>query len=312
MSKSKTTKRSLEEAITEDQAFLEDQEIINAIIVEQEQELEEEALEGQEEEVAADFLFRGRPYTYETLSEEFDIKSELLVTTVDLLKQKGYITDLNPDTREKFIKKVEKEATAIEAGKEVLMDEYKEETYKIESKRKNVPTYESVEFEFGTQAKLNDFRRVVCDLRLTSEILLDENGFYILRVFNITDKELGKLSTLYKTNKVVTAGVKKTEELTDKSVQVVDYTVKNIAAPVAKAGFGAGVKILKTLATGLFRMGAMATTEVIEGTRLTAYEIKNDPNVAVAKAELIQAKNDILDKTGRTAIGNTAGIRVNR
>lgn len=279
-----------------------------ASIVAAQQEVEEEA---EEEEPEVDFLFRTKPYTYEQFAADFNINQNILVTTVEILRQQGHVTDVNPDTRDNFIKKVEKQATTIETGKAVIMDQIQETNYNLASKRQGVPTYESVEFEFGTQAKLNDFRTAVINLNLDSEVLLDANGFYLLRVFNITDKDLGKLSMLYKTNKAVAAGVKKAEQTTDQAVKVVDYTVKNIASPVARAGFGAGVKIAKTLTTGLFRLGAMATSEIIEGTRATAHEIKNDPNVAVAKAELIQAKNDILDRSGKNMAG-TSGIRINR
>lgn len=283
----------------------EEMDLVASIVAAQQQEMVPE------EEPVVDFLFRTKPYTYEQFAADFNISENVLVTTVEILKQQGHITDMNPDTREKFIRKVEKEATTIEAGKAIIMDQIQETNFKLATKRQGVPTYESVEFEFGTQAKLNDFRTAVINLNLESEILIDENGFYLLRVFNITDKDLGKLSMLYKANKVIASGVSRAEQTTDNAVKVVDYTVKNIASPVARAGFGAGVKIAKTLTTGLFRLGAMATSEIIEGTRATAHEIKNDPNVAVAKAELIQAKNDILDRSGRNMAG-TSGIRINR
>lgn len=261
-------------------------------------------------EVEADFLFNGKPYTYAEFAQAFKIDDSILMTTVEILKQRGNIRELNPDNRDKLIKKVEKAAIAIEKGKSIINDELAEEHYKLETKREGVPTYDNVEFEFGTKTKLDDFRLAVYDLDLDSEVIINDNGFYVLRVYHITEKELGKLSMLYKTNKVVDTGVRKVQKGTESAVKAANYGVKNIATPVAKAGFGAGARIAKVLATGLFRFGAVATTEIIECTREAAHEIKNDATIAVAKAEIIQAKNDILDKSGRSASG-CSGIKIN-
>lgn len=267
------------------------------------------AVEMQTQEV--EFGYCGKKYTRSSFSEAFKIDMEIVDKVIDVFDSKGQITWGELSIGNKSINKAIKEAEAIETGEFILNEEENEIVQRFNEKRSEKLTYSSVDFSFGSLVKTREFQVNVNELMLKSSISVQEDNSYVLTVYELTEKDLSRLTMIYKGNRFVESTCNTINKISSDTTKIVDYSAKNIVAPVAKVGFRAGFKVGKTLVSGMAKIGGIAIAETIYGVRETAEEIKNDASINVARAELIKAKNDIIGSK-RGLGGGVKGININQ
>lgn len=258
----------------------------------------------------AEFNYCGKKYTRTTFKEIFKIREDIVDKVIEVFESKGQITWGDLEIGNKVIDKAVKEAEAIGTGDFILEEEENEVEHKFTEKRAEKLTYSSVDFSFGSLAKTREFQVNVKELRLNSSVSIADDNSYVLTVYELTEKDLSRLSMIYKGNRFVEGTCDTINKFSSDATKIVDYSAKNIVAPVAKVGFRAGFKVGKTLVSGIAKIGGIAVAETIYGVRETADEIKNDVSINVAKAEVIKAKNDIVGS--RKGFGATKGININQ
>lgn len=263
----------------------------------------------QQQEV--EFNYCGKKYTKTLFAQTFGIDDDVIDGVIEVFEKKGQITWGEPTIGNKTISKAVKEAVAIETGDFIQSEEENEIVQKFSEKRAEKLTYSSVDFTFGSLAKTREFQVNVNELMLKSSVAVQEDNSYILTVYELTEKDLSRLGMIYKGNRFVESACSTINKLSSDTTKIVDYSAKNIVAPVAKVGFRAGFKVGKTLVSGIAKIGGIAIAETIYGVRETAEEIKNDASINVARAEVIKAKNDIIGSKKGFG-GGIKGININQ
>lgn len=270
----------------------------------------QDAINAVEQAGELEFTYCGKKYTRTTFKETFKIREEVLDKVIEVFESKGQITWGDLEIGNKAINKAVKEAEAIETGEFIQGEEEGEARHRFAEKRAEKLTYSSVDFSFGSLVKTREFQINVTELRLKSDVRVEEDNSYVLTVYELTEKDLSRLSMIYKGNRFVEGTCNTINKFSSDATKIVDYSAKNIVAPVAKVGFRAGFKVGKTLVSSIAKIGGIAVAETIYGVRETADEIKNDVNINVAKAEVIKAKNDIIGS--KKGFGSSKGININQ
>lgn len=250
---------------------------------------------GMEESESREFEYAGKHYTLETFASAYTIDLQQANQVIDVLASQGKIDfGSEQEIADKAVRDAFKEAGILSTAQEIEEDLQNEVNYKKQKARAGRHVYDQVKFSFGSMHELKDFKVSVVNLRLESEIVMDEeNNAFILRVLDLSDKELTALSNIYKTNKAVKATVETTTKAFDNALKVTDYTAKKVLVPVTKIGLTGALNIGKSVASTLAKIGGIAVTETVRVSRSTVDAIKEDDSIAVAKAELYRTKSEI-------------------
>ena len=257
-----------------------------------------------------EFDYAGKHYTVETFAQNYSIDLQQANKVIDVLASQGKITfGTEDEIADKVVRKALKEAGIFEAAQEIDQDAENEMQFKKQRAREGRHIYEKVEFDFGSMAELKDFILSVENLRLEHETLV-EDGFYRLRVLQLSDKELTVLSNIYKTNKAIKATVAGTTKAFDNALKATDYTAKKVVVPVAKIGLTGVLSIGKSLVGTIAKVGGIAVSETVKTTRATVETIREDDAIAVAKAELCRTKNEIQHSMNKKRGSSGNGIKI--
>lgn len=259
-----------------------------------------------------EFSFAGKHYTLETFASAYNVDLQQANSVIDVLAAQGKIDfGTEQEIADKTVRNALKEAGIFSAAQAVEEDQENEINHQKQVKRQGRHIYEKVSFDFGSLAAAKDFKVSVKNLRLESDIVVDEdNGGYIVTVYSLSDKELTALSNIYKANKAIKATVDTTNKVFDNALKATDYTAKKVVVPVAKIGLSGALNIGKSLVNTLAKVGSIAVSETVKTTRSTVESIKEDDAVAVAKAELHRTKNEIQHSLNKRSGGGGNGIKI--
>lgn len=260
-----------------------------------------------------EFDYMGVHYTVESFAEQYSIALDQAHQVIEILVQQGKIVfGTKQEIADKDVLKALKQAGIFSNAQDVLDDESSDLNYRKQKARVGRHVYGQVEFEFGNMKDLKAFKQSVMNLRLESEkVVDDERECFILRVFDLSDKELTNLSRIYKTNNFVKTAVTKTNNAFDGALKATDYTAKNVLVPVTKIGISGMLNIGKSLVGTVAKVGSIAVTETMRTTRDTVNTIKEDDAMLVARAELNRTKNEISHKINtRKGISGGNGIKI--
>lgn len=262
----------------------------------------------QEEE----FEYKGKMYTYGTFAQMHRIAPDAVIGVVAVLEQQGKIKRSQSEEDpilDKDIRHALKELEAFSAAQQIEQDVMNEQLYKKMVVRDGRHVYPKVEFAFGNMQSLKEFRGAVKEMYLDSEMVIDDDErIFTLRVKDVSDKELTALSNLYKANKFVKATVEFTSKGFDTAFKVTDYAAKKVAVPVAKIGITGSLSIAKSLVGSLAKVGGLAVSETIKAVRETSEALAEDEQIAIAKAELLRSKNEIVSSIGHKSYDT--GIKI--
>lgn len=272
--------------------------------------LEQSLLDNENSEL--EFDYAGKHYTLSAFASTYSIGLEEALKVVEVLEAQGKITyGTEEQIADKAVRNALKEAGIFGTAQAIEEDRENEINYKKQQSRIGRHVYEKVCFDFGSMSDAKDFCISVSNCRLEHEITVDpEENCYIVTVFDLSDKELTTLSNIYKANKAVKATVNTTTKAFDSALKVTDYTAKKVLVPVTKIGLSGALSIGKSLLGTCAKIGGLAVSETVKVTRETASQIKDDENIAVAKAELYRTKNDIQHNLNKRRGGGGNGITI--
>lgn len=115
----------------------------------------------------------------------------------------------------------------------------------------------------------------------------------MLSVYNVPEGKLNSLRRRCAIENYSKATVKVINKTRDIVVGTTDFVAYRVAAPIAQAGIIASTGIAKVVAKTALATGATVIGSTLENTRRTAQELKTDPEVIKAKAELKGAYGSI-------------------
>lgn len=241
--------------------------------------------------------FAGKILTFEEFSERF-YQGDLdkACEQLEVLISQGRASIINPaqDRGAIEIEKAEKQQAFYDQVGGYYEEEAQEKAFRLKQKRENKLTYKAVDFDFPTQSKARDFKVHVDALCLSSQLLLNEDDTITLKVSDITEGDLNKLQMIYKADKAVQNTLRAVESGANKATEVVDYTASHVVVPVVTVGAKAGVGVLKTLTKTGAKTASTLLTSLSHGVKQTTRELKQDQDLAKAKAELLGVKDSLM------------------
>ena len=253
-------------------------------------------------------------YTEEEFVEKYGAEGEdIAASFLEMLLKSGQATivDNEIQTKEdKAIHQALKEQEIIEKAE--MFDEYdqKQKEFKMAQSRENRLLYEQIELDFAHLGKAEEMQNwIKSELALQTEIAI-VNGFCVLRVFNLTDKDLNAINLRYTTDKAIGTVVSKVEDTANFATDAVHYTANKVVSPLAKATAKASANIFKTLAVTTAKTGGTLISSLTNGIKQSSKEIQNDPEVVRAIRDLTEVKNTAKKSISKIKNSNPTGIRI--
>lgn len=267
-----------------------------------------EALDKVEEET---FIYKGTTYTMTSFMQAHHLTSSEAEKVLKVLRAKGLIINPQKVNRDKDIEKALHQGEVLYATEIIEEENTAQAQYAVQTRREQVLSYSSVDFDFSTRRKAQEFTLNVQNMFLQFDILVS-GDIYIVRVYNIPQKELNALTRSYKSDQFITNASRKVNNITNKTVATVDYMSRNIVTPISKSAFDCTVKTASVLVSGAARIAACGLVAISKGIQQGAQAIQQDTEITAAHAELINAKNAVIDmyNSGQARGGN--GIHINR
>lgn len=257
-----------------------------------------------------EFIYNGKQYTAQTFAEihnDGDLAGAIGILAV--LNNKGRIREVQVrKTPEQ--KDIEKATEELEIRQAVATMDTQTENYRVNKQNSSGMVHKRVDLEFP-----NVYAAQEAELELgkafglkNMEVKL-KNGLTYLVIRNVDDRVLAKIERRYTTNKAIEAGLNMASSSVDKLSGAIDYTAQKILAPGFQIGAKGSIGIIKSLIRVASKTGATLITATSQGAKQTAAEIKRDPDIARAKAELLDAK-DFVTKTVSSLSGQSKGIYI--
>jgi hypothetical protein len=257
--------------------------------------------------------FNGKRYSMVDFAEEFaggDL--EVAIGSAGVLVHKGKARLIDQRTKEqKVFDKVDGELSITEAANKHDAFVEKNKDYQVQKKREGRATYPCVEYDFGNDLYANEFAEFAAkEVRVdvdNIEIAM-KSGYVIVRVFNVTDRDMNILNTKYKADKATRAAIGLVDSTAQKATDLVHYGATKVAAPMIQVGARAGASIFKTILTTAAKTASTLVTAGTQGVKAAAHEIRNDEDVLRAGRELIEVKDAAARKIN--GFGTTSGGRI--
>lgn len=260
--------------------------------------------------------FKGKPYTLETFSNKFadgSLEEGRIILQTLIRKGSAHIVDERTHEQKHLDKVVKEEELRLKA-EEIDADEEAAEQFKADKKREGRLTYELIEVDYPTVSMAQKYEEYYTNLLKLQEDQVEikvKKGQVALAFYNITDAELSVINRTHLRDKVVDTAINTVGKTTESAVNVVDYTMKNVASPILQISAKAATGIVKSLVHAAAKTGSTIVISTGKGIRDTAYEIKHDNDVIKAKNELVTAKDTVMRKVaGASSV--SSGIRIIR
>ena len=175
--------------------------------------------------------------------------------------------------------------------------------YILNQQRANRGIYEAAELDFAHLGKAQEF-----ELWVNRELNLEtcvkvKNGLATVEIYNLTDKDLNKINLKYSAENVIGKTMNMVDKGATTAVKSADYVANQVLVPTGKVVGKAGVAIVGSVAkAGIKTIGGFISN-AIRGGKEAYQEIKTDPDVIRAGADLIDVKNT----TKRAILNHTTG-----
>lgn len=263
-------------------------------------------------------IVKGNAYSLQEYADEYHNGNiQLGIESFELLEKKGSARtiEVEKNKTEKSIEKAYKEkgvtalAEYIESEEDIALDK------KAERKRDGRLVYESIEIPFNNIIEATQYEtQFKKALRLKDTEVRSRNGNIELVLYNITDADYNYVSRVYSRDKAINNTVGFVDKGLTGVTDAVDYTAKNIIAPVTKVTTKGVASLFKTVASTVARTGATIVTSTKEGAIDTFESISTDKEVIKAGRDLIDAKDTICRTTNnKFGVGRTnSQIRINK
>jgi len=127
---------------------------------------------------------------------------------------------------------------------------------------------------------------------------MQRNNKAYLILYDVSEKTLIAIEREYNVNRTVQAGVDKVNQGITAVGDVLSYTLNDIGLPVMKSGMKLAAGIAKSASRFASKTAASGLNIAAQTQRETDYLLANDPDVIMAKRELINAKDAIKRRFG--------------
>lgn len=258
--------------------------------------------------------FCGDIYTVEKFAKEFaESNEETALIVIEKLIKQGRANWVDTSQTKKQDKALLKTLVqeAIQEQAEVY-DNYDRQAleFKHQQQRANRLTYKGIELDFAHLGKAQEFELwIVQELNLETEVAM-KNGHAVLRVFNLTDKDMNAINLRYKADKGIQTVVGSVDTVAKNATKAVDYTATKVLAPTVQVGARAGVSILKTLAvTGAKTTGTLISA-LTNGTKQCVQEVRTDADVVRATRDILDAKDSTMRMIRNHTGSAASGVRI--
>lgn len=250
------------------------------------------------------YLFAGKKYTEQEFADKFKggdlIEGKKLL---DILLMSGKAMEVgagSTNIEEALIEEAIKKASLLDKAEELTSEEQAEKRYIVDKKREYKLTYDEVAFEFPTSTKAEAFESTLNDMYIKCSVTKNsETRLWEVVVQDITEKDLNKVTTLYNAQKVVDTTLNTVDSVANKTVGAVSYASEKVVVPTVQVAGKAGMSIFKTLAKTAVKTGGTLTSAIVHGVRETVTEIKHDPDVIKASADLRRTGIDVKQSIGK-------------
>lgn len=259
------------------------------------------------------YLFAGKKLTLEEFAvmycEADMVKAEGLLEIL-VETGKAQIMPEKQDPAQMIIEEALKKYAVIERAEDLTEEERQHQAYLLNKKRENKATYDKVGFEFPTKTAAEEFQIKIEQMMLSNSLEHDqENSLYVVNVLNVTDKDLNSIKLAYKSQRAVESTLNKVNNVAGKTAGVVSYAGERVVVPTAQVAGKASMSIFKSLAKTVVKTGSTLTSAVVHGTKDTITEIKRDPDVIKATADIKKSYYDVKASRNKGVIKGD-GIRL--
>lgn len=268
-----------------------------------------------EETAEEEFIYKGVVYTEETfIQDNPGLNKNNVKSVIANLKQKGLIATKNMPIKDKDIEKAIQETKVVYAAEVINEDNEASNRYALETQRQDKLVYEHIAFDFPVARKAQEFSLNVQNLCLQFDIRLETlNGenIYVVYAYNVPQKEANTLARIYKSDKFIAEASRRVNNFANNAVSTVDYVSRNIVTPVSKSAFDCTVKTGSVLLSGAARILACGVVAISKGIQQGAQAMQQDTEITAARAEMINAKNTVIDmwNGGKSKGGNGIHIK---
>lgn len=249
------------------------------------------------------YLFAGKRYTLGEFAEDFkEGNLEEASALLEILLKTGKAREL-PNfaggIEQQIINDALREVGVLDVAESLTAEEIAEKKFRVDKKRENKLTYPEVAFEFATVSKAESFEDTLTDMFINCSVQKNtETKLWEVVVNDVTEGDLTKISNLYKTQRVVDGTLFAVDDMANKTVNTVSYASEKVIVPTVQVAGKAGMSIFKTLAKTAVKTGSTLTSAVVHGVRDTVKEVKTDPDVIKASADLKKTTLDVKNSFG--------------
>jgi hypothetical protein len=254
-------------------------------------------------------IYDSKKYSKESFMNTFGYTEQNVDEIVDMLVNKRLIT----------LQKSEEEA-----GREVFdaaTDQYAEELHGDQIQReeelrhatnlsaKSDDVYKEVRIPYNTFFEAEQAEASIAKKYGLETSLERKGGENYVVLYNVPDATLTEISRIYRLDRVIQSGVTVIQDSLGAVSSAVDYTINSVAAPVVKVGMKVAGDTAKSVSTFAGKTLGSAVNITAQSARDTAEKLKTDPDVIMAKRELIRGKDAVLNFLGRN---KHAGFQITR
>lgn len=246
--------------------------------------------------------FAGRIWSVKDFAEKFESTEEQAIGALQQLIDLGKAvlideTDLQTRKEEKILQQALKELEIMHTADMYDAEDMQVKQFNQAVKNANHLRHKGYYLIFATMTQAEEFQVWVTNtlfLESTIEVLNTQYGRqYKLNVFDITDQQIMAMDRKY----TVENAINKTVGVVDKTLSSVangaDYTSQKVLAPLVQAGAKTGAKIVGTTAKIGVKTASTLVSSLFQGARECREDLRYDPDVARARRELTQTKNEI-------------------